>query len=88
MPYPRNPELKNLSTKLLQLSHEIIASFNETAINSISKIWLETIIDAHRGVIRPGSDEHDNLLTTAIQRLIDTADIRENAKRWFGSFNK
>ncbi len=83
LPYQRDQELKNLSTDLLNLSHDLINNFNSTPSDEISSEWLKTQIGIFKGDIKPEQTRSDKLID-CIQFVIDTANTRENGHAGLG----
>ena len=75
---------KNLSTKLTDLSNGIIKRLNDANSNGISITgdWLEHNIDLH--FKRITEHQQSELITDAIQDIIDNAEMRKNGKGGIG----
>ncbi|MEP3838896.1 MAG: phage integrase SAM-like domain-containing protein [Algibacter sp.] len=75
---------KNLSTDLKDLSNGIIKRLNDANANgiSINGNWLQDAIDLH--FKRITEYKQSDLLTDAIQDIIDNAEVRKNAKKELG----
>lgn len=82
-PIQRDGGLKNLSTDLFELSNQIIKDFNNSNVKDINGPWLERRIMLFRGINGPENEESE-LLIDWIQKLIDTANTRENGKGTLG----
>jgi|SRR5690554_817462 len=84
LPKQNNPSNKNLSTELLGLSNDIIKKLNDANTEGIETNgdWLQDAIDLHFNRITV--NKQSELLTDAIQDIIDNADIRINAKKELG----
>lgn len=83
LPYGRSPNLKNLGTDLKEMANEIIKAYNQTPSHQINPDWLQKEIDRINGNYS-AEESHSELLTEAIQFVIDTANIRENSKGGIG----
>lgn len=70
---------KNLSTELLDLSNNIIKKLNEATYkgNEVNGNWLQDTIDIHFN--RISENKQSDLITDAIQDIIDNARVRKNA---------
>ena len=75
---------KNLSTELLDLSNDVIKKLNDANSRgvTINGNWLEDAIDLH--FKRITEYKQSDLLTDAIQDIIDNAEVRKNAKKELG----
>jgi integrase len=75
---------KNLSTELLDLSNNIIKRLNDANSKgvTINGNWLQDAIDLH--FKRITENKQSDLLTDAIQYIIDSAEVRMNAKKELG----
>lgn len=75
---------KNLSTELLDLSNDIIKKLNDANSRgiAINGNWLQDAIDLHFNRIT--ENKQSDLLTDAIQDIIDNAEVRKNAKKELG----
>ncbi|TXG36989.1 tyrosine-type recombinase/integrase [Seonamhaeicola maritimus] len=75
---------KNLSTDLQALSNEVVKRLNDANSKgiSINGNWLQDAIDLH--FKRITENKHSDLLTDAIQDIIDSAEVRINAKKELG----
>jgi integrase len=75
---------KNTATKLRDLHNYIIDKYNEASSNgtTINTNWLKHNIDVH--FKRINEDKRSELLTDAIQTIIDEAPTRKNAKGGIG----
>jgi integrase len=84
LPKQNNNSNKNLSTKLLGLSNDIVKKLNDANSNgiSINGSWLQHNIDLH--FKRITEHQQSDLLTYAIQDIIDSAEVRKNGKGGLG----
>jgi len=84
LPKQNNADNKNLLTELKDLETIILKKLNEanTKGNEISGDWLLHQIDLH--FERINETEQSELLTDAIQSIIDEVDTRKNAKGGIG----
>ncbi|OWW24063.1 hypothetical protein B4Q04_18340 [Zobellia sp. OII3] len=75
---------KNLTTDLQKLKVTVSEKYNEASANGInvSNEWLRYVVDLH--FKRITEDKQSDLLVDAIQNVIDTANIRENAHNGLG----
>ncbi len=75
---------KNLTTDLLELKAYILKKYNEASANGIeiNGNWLKHNIDVHFD--RINENKQSELITDAIQSLIDNAEFRKNAKGGLG----
>ncbi len=75
---------KNLTTDLLELKAYILKRYNDASANGleINGNWLKHNIDVHFD--RINENEQSELITDAIQSLIDNAEFRKNAKGGLG----
>ncbi|MDX5585954.1 MAG: phage integrase SAM-like domain-containing protein [Aureibaculum sp.] len=83
-PKQNDAENKNLTSDLRDLSKYILDKLNDANGNGIevSGDWLSYNIDLH--FKRINESNKSELLTDAIQSIIDTADVRANAKGGIG----
>ncbi len=84
LPKQNSPKNKNLTSKLKSLDNYIIDKLNDSNSkgDTISGNWLEH----HIGLFfnRINEDDKSELLIDAIQKIIDTAEFRKNAKGGIG----
>lgn len=75
---------KNLTTNLLELKTYILTKYNESSANGIeiNGNWLKHNIDVH--FQRINENNQSELITDAIQSVIDNAEFRKNAKNGLG----
>ncbi len=75
---------KNLTTDLLELKAYILKSYNDASANGleINGNWLKHNIDLHFD--RINENDQSELITDAIQSIIDNAEFRKNAKGGLG----
>lgn len=78
-PFPRDAELKNLSTDLTELSNQIIKGFNGIDVNEINGQWIKQCVDVFRGN-DISENKRSDLVIECIQYIIKTAHTRENSK--------
>lgn len=83
MPYGRSADLKNLGSDLKEMANEIIKAYNNTPAHLINPDWLQKEIDKVNGNYKT-EESQSELLTDAIQFVIDSASIRENSKGGMG----
>lgn len=71
---------KNLTTDLLELKASILKRYNDTSSKGteVNGDWLKFNIDLHFN--RVNENKQSDLLTDAIQDIIDNADIRKSSK--------
>lgn len=79
-PIERTGELSNLKTELNRLATKVYSSINIAESNgtTINGKWLQHIIDIH--FERVNENRVSELITDAIQDVINTSSIRKNAK--------
>lgn len=75
---------KNLTTDLLELKTYILKKYNDASANGleINGIWLKHNIDVHFD--RINENKQSELITDAIQSIIDNAEFRPNNKNGLG----
>lgn len=84
-PHLRSPDLKNLATDLKNLESKIIKSYNTSPGDQINSDWLIDIVETTNGGKAQGVEQIlDESVIGAINRLIENASTRENAKRGLG----
>jgi integrase len=82
----KDAETKNkrleVSRDLQQIENHILDNFNLTPLNQISKDWLTYQMELFYNP--KDQNQQSDLLTDAIQDLIDSADVRKNGKGGLG----
>ncbi len=84
LPKHNNSTNKNLTTTLLSLKNNVLKRLNEDSAKgvTINGEWLTRVIDIH--FKRINESNKSELVTEAIQFMIDNANIRTNSKGGFG----
>jgi len=84
LPKQTTSDNKNLTTDLRELKNYILKKYNDASSNgiTINTSWLKHNIDVH--FKRINEDKNSELLTDAIQSIIDDVDTRKNAKGGIG----
>ena len=84
LPKQNNSTNKNLTTTLLSLKNNVLKRLNEDNAEgvTINGDWLTRVIDIH--FKRINESNKSELVTEAIQLMIDSANIRQNSRGGFG----
>ena len=84
LPKQNNSTNKNLTTILLSLKNNVLKRLNEDNAKgvTINGDWLTRVIDIH--FKRINESNKSELVTDAIQLMIDSANIRQNSRGGFG----
>ena len=84
LPKQNNSTNKNLTTTLLSLKNNVLKRLNEDSAEgvTINGGWLTRVIDIH--FKRINENNKSELVTEAIQLMIESANIRQNSRGGFG----